>query len=66
LSWKYNVFTDELDYDGVPEHLAAADHTHAFPVGSLYFNITGIDPLIELGYGTWTQVAQGQFLIGHG
>jgi hypothetical protein len=33
-------------------------------VGGYYFNSTGVDPNTELGYGTWTQVAQGQFLVG--
>ncbi len=36
----------------------------AFPVGAIYMNVTGVNPGIELGYGTWTQVAQGQFLAG--
>ena len=59
MAWKFNPFTDELDYfeeDAVPE---------PFPVGAYYFNSTGVDPNTELGYGTWTQVAQGQFLVGH-
>lgn len=34
------------------------------PIGAIYLNITGVDPGTELGYGTWTQVAQGQFLVG--
>jgi hypothetical protein len=58
MSFKYNPFTDELDY-----YLTAVE-SEAFPVGSYYFNATGVDPAIELGYGTWTQVAQGQFLVG--
>lgn len=36
----------------------------AVAVGGYYFNSTGVDPATELGYGTWTQVAQGQFLVG--
>ena len=54
---------------GAGTRYARHDHTHGsppqpFPIGSYYFNSTGADPNTELGYGTWTQVAQGQFLIG--
>ena len=47
-----------------------AKHSHAgggsfqFPVGAVYLNVTGTNPATELGYGTWTQVAQGQALFG--
>lgn len=58
MSWKYNPLTDEIDY------YQSAIEIQAFPVGSYYFNATGADPNTELGYGTWTQVAQGQFLVG--
>jgi hypothetical protein len=37
---------------------------HAFPVGSIYLNVTGVNPATELGYGTWTQVAKGLPLVG--
>lgn len=36
----------------------------AFPVGAVYLNVTGTDPGTELGYGTWEQIAEGQFLVG--
>lgn len=94
MAWKFNPFTDELDYFeeavsgagvgaivtetsygqteavGIGTTFARADHTHGtppepFPVGAYYFNSTGVDPGTELGYGTWTQVAQGNFLVGH-
>ncbi len=35
-----------------------------FPVGAVYLNVTGTSPATELGYGTWGQIAQGQFLVG--
>ena len=35
-----------------------------FPIGAVYLNITGVNPATELGYGTWSQIAQGQFLVG--
>lgn len=38
--------------------------TKPFPVGAIYLNTTGVDPNTELGYGTWVQVAQGEFLVG--
>jgi hypothetical protein len=36
----------------------------AFKVGGIYLNITGVNPAIELGYGTWTQIAGGRMLVG--
>jgi len=38
--------------------------TEPIQVGGFYFNSTGVNPNTELGYGTWIQVAQGQFLVG--
>lgn len=36
----------------------------AFPIGAVYLNVTGVNPATELGYGTWSQIAQGKFLVG--
>ncbi len=38
--------------------------TKPFPIGAVYLNITGVNPSGELGYGTWSQIAQGQMLVG--
>jgi hypothetical protein len=47
---------------------ATTGHTHAgsqaFPVGALYLSVTNTNPATSLGYGTWSQVAQGLLLIG--
>ena len=44
--------------------IAASGGGRAFPVGAVYLNVTGVNPATELGYGTWSQIAQGQFLVG--
>jgi hypothetical protein len=54
---------------GIGTRYARNDHGHGTPpypiaIGGYYFNSTGVNPNGELGYGTWTQVAQGQFLVG--
>jgi hypothetical protein len=35
-----------------------------FPIGAVYLEVTGVNPATTFGYGTWAQIAQGQFLAG--
>lgn len=37
----------------------------AFPVGAIYISVTGVNPSIELGYGTWLPFGAGRVLVGH-
>lgn len=46
-----------------------ATHTHAggsqaFPIGSVFLAVVDTDPATLLGYGTWSQIAGGKFLVG--
>jgi hypothetical protein len=36
----------------------------AWPIGSVFLSVVTTDPATLLGFGTWTQIAQGQFLVG--
>lgn len=41
-----------------------AHPVQSFKIGSIYTNITGVNPATELGYGTWTAFGVGQVPVG--
>ena len=38
----------------------------AYPVGAIFLTTSSVSPAISLGFGWWTQIAQGRMLIGEG
>jgi hypothetical protein len=59
--------TDKLPGDraGSPIHLEVGDIlAKAYPIGSVYLSVVATDPGTLLGFGTWSQIAQGQALFG--
>lgn len=45
-------------------HSHTGGSSFQFPVGAIYLEVTGVNPATTFGYGTWVQVAEGQFLVG--
>lgn len=54
----------EAKLTGVISSHSHAGGSEAFPVGALFLSVVDTNPNTLLGYGTWSQIAQGQFLVG--
>ena len=46
------------------EVLRLGDLSAAWPIGSVFLSVVATNPNTLLGFGTWSQIAQGQFLVG--
>ena len=51
---------------GLWTSLKATAMASIYPVGSIYIGATSANPATLLGFGAWTQIAQGRTLIGVG
>lgn len=43
---------------------AGSNAAAAYPIGALFLSAVATSPATLLGYGTWSQVAQGRFVVG--
>lgn len=54
------------NWDEVDTLLDTIEGDIQLPVGSVFFTTVNTNPATLLGYGTWTQRAQGRFIVGVG
>jgi hypothetical protein len=44
--------------------MSMAPNNTAWPIGSVFLSVVSTDPATLLGFGTWSRIAEGQFLVG--
>ena len=54
--------TDGMSRDYADARYAGA--SASYPIGSVYISVVSTNPNTLLGFGTWSQIAQGRMLIG--
>lgn len=59
-----NLTLSGADLTALQSLLGISGSSQAFPVGSIFVSAVSTNPATLLGYGTWSQVAQGQVIAG--
>ena len=65
LDWKAEKMRQQISFPIDQTSLKIINENNGqIGIGGLYLSTTGVNPATELGYGTWSLVADGQVLKG--
>jgi len=65
LDWKFQKERQQISFPIDQTSMSIINQNNGkVAVGGIYLSITGVNPSIELGYGTWSAVANDQVLRG--